>query len=162
CDGTELCASDHPSTVSGVSTQTNEGTLGFGAANLETTRQLMLDFYDMSGEKITPNPDTIIIYKDNEETAWEIINSKGKINTPDNNENFHFGKYKLIVWNRMVANNWFVADYDAMKDMLIWWNREPIQFMQDKDSDTLIAKYLSYYRCGVGWDDWRFIYGNLV
>lgn len=161
-DGTELCASDHPSTYSGVSTQSNEGTLSLSATNVETSRQRMLDFYDLSGEKITPDPDTIICYKDNEETAWEIINSTGKVDTPDNNKNFHFGKYKLIVWNRLVADNWYMVDYDMMKDYLHWWNREPIQFFQDNDSDTLVAKYLSYYRCGVGWSDWRWIYGNLV
>ena len=138
-DGTELCASDHPSPVAGVATQSNEGTLSFGATNLETTRQLMLEYYDMIGERITVDPDTIICYIDNEETGWEIINSKGKVNTPDNNANFHEGKYRLVIWRRLNTQDWFVVDYGAMKsDMGIqWFNREPIQFFQDKDSDTL-------------------------
>ena len=106
-DGTELCASDHPSTVSGISVQSNEGTLNLSAGNVETTRQLMLDFYDPIGEKIPIDPDMILCYKDNEETGWEIINSTGKVNTADNNKNFHFGKYKLAVWNRLVTQNWF-------------------------------------------------------
>lgn len=161
-DGTELCADDHPSPVASVSNQDNEGILPLGAANIETTRQLMLDYQDMIGERTPPDPDGLIIYKDNEETAWEIINSTGKVNTADNNKNFHEGKYKLWVWHRLVTDNWFMVDSKMMKQYLLWWNREAIQFYQDKDSDTLIAKYLSYYRCGTGWDDWRWIYGHLV
>jgi hypothetical protein len=136
-DGTELFASDHPSPVSGVSTQSNEGTLNLSAANVETVRQRMLGFYDMIGELIPIDPDMILCYKDNEETAWEIINSTGKVNTADNNKNFHQGKYKLAVWNRLVAENWVMVDSSMLKDYLVWYNREPIQFMQDKDSDTL-------------------------
>jgi len=158
-DGAELCASDHPSTVPNVTAQNNEGALSMSAANIETVRQNMLDFTDLGGETITVEPDTLICYKDNEETGYEIINSKGKVETADNNVNFHYGKYKLIVWNRLTTSNWFVVDYDRMKDYLVWWNREPIQFMQDSDSDTHIAKYLSYYRCGTSWDDWPWIYG---
>ncbi len=145
-----------------MANQSNEGTLALNAANVETTRQRMLDFYDMIGEKIPIEPDMLLCYKDNEETAWEIINSTGKVDTADNNKNFHYGKYKLAVWNRLVSDNWFMVDSSMMKEYLLWWNREPIQFYQAKDSDTLIAKYLSYYRCGTGWDDWRWIYGNLV
>ena len=162
-DGTELCAADHPSNVSGVSTQTNEGVLALSATNVETTRIDMYGFQEDIGEQITLNPDTILIPRDLEETAWEIVNSKGKVDTADNNPNFHYGKYKLIVWDRLSdANNWFMIDYAEMKKYLLWWNREPIQFFQDKDSDTLIAKYLSYYRCGTGWDDWRWLKGHLV
>ncbi len=161
-DGTELCADDHPSTYDGVSNQSNEGTLNLSAANLEKTRQRMTDYVDLDGQLITPDPDTILCYTDNEETAWEIINSTGKVNTADNNKNFHEGKYKLLIWKRISANNWFMIDYDGMKEYLHWWNREPIQFYQDRDSDTLCAKYLSYYRCGTGWSDWRWLYGNLV
>jgi hypothetical protein len=48
------------------------------------------------------------------------------------------------------------------KEYLIWWNREPNQFFQDKDSNTMIAIYLGYFRCGTGWDDWRWILGANV
>ena len=162
-DGTELCASDHPSPKSGVSNQSNESTLSLSATNVETTRLAMYDFYDLDGETISVAPDSCLIPRDLEETGWEIINSKGKVDTADNNANFHQGKYNLVVWDRLTdANNWFMFELAGMKEYLCWYNREPIQMFQDKDSDTLIAKYLSYYRCGTGWDDWRFIYGQLV
>ena len=55
-----------------------------------------------------------------------------------------------------------MIDSGMMKDYNEWFNREPIQMFQDKDSDTLIAKMLSYYRCNVVWWDWRWLMGNLV
>jgi len=162
-DGAELCASDHGSNVTGVAAQSNEGTLALSATNVETTRIAMYDFTDDIGEKISLMPDTLTIPRALEQTGWEIINTKGKVDTANNNSNFHQGKYKLIVWDRLTdTTNWFMSDYGMQKDFLLWWNREPVQFSQDKDSNTMVACYLGYYRVGTGWDDWRWIYGNLV
>jgi len=162
-DGTELCAADHPSNVAGVSTQSNENTLALGATNIEVIRLAMTDFRDDQGEMTSVDGDTLMIPPAQEQTGWEIINSKGQVDTANNNGNFHEGKYKMIVWKRLTdVNNWFMIDYSGLKEYALWWNREAIQFFQDKDSDTMIAKYLSYYRCGVAWADWVWIYGNLV
>jgi phage major head subunit gpT-like protein len=162
-DGAELCASDHGSNVAGVSTQSNEGTSALSATAVETTRINMHSFRDDIGEKISMNPDTIIVPRDLEQTGWEIINSRGKVDTAENNSNFHQGKYKLVVWDRLTdTNNWFMSDFQMQKEYLMWWNREPVQFFQDKDSNTMVAIFLGYYRVGTGWDDWRFIFGHLV
>jgi phage major head subunit gpT-like protein len=162
-DGTELCASDHPSNVAGVGTQSNEGTSALSATNVENTRILMHAFKDDIGELISVDPDTITIPRNLEQTGWEIINTKGKVDTAENNANFHQGKYKLVVWDRLTdTNNWFMTDFKMQKEFLLWWNREPVQFFQDKDSNTLTAIFLGYYRIGTGWDDWRWIYGHLV
>lgn len=162
-DGAELFASDHGSNVSGVAAQSNEGTLALSATGVETTRIAMHNFRDDQGEKLSVMPDTITIPRALEQTGWEIINTKGKVDTANNNANFHQGKYKLVVWDRLTdTNNWFMSDYSMQKEFLLWWNREPIQFFQDKDSNTMVAVYLSYYRVGTGWDDWRWGYGQLV
>lgn len=162
-DGVALCSSAHPSNVAGVSNQSNSGTLPLSATNVETTRLAMYSYTNDIGEKISMDPDTIIIPRALEQTAWEIINTKGKVDTANNNSNFHQGKYKLVVWDRLSdSNNWFVSDYQMQKEFLLWWNREPVQFFQDKDSSTLVAIFLGYYRIGTGWDDWRFIYGQNV
>lgn len=100
-DGTELFASDHPSTVAGVGTQSNEGTLSLSATNVETTRINMHNFLNDQGELISVMPDTITIPRDLELTGWEIINTKGQVDTANNNANFHQGKYKLVVWDRL-------------------------------------------------------------
>lgn len=162
-DGAELCASDHDSNVDTTANQSNEGTSALSATNVETVRIAMHAFKDDIGELISVMPDTITIPRALEQTGWEIINTKGKVDTAENNANFHQGKYKLVVWDRLTdTNNWFMSDYSMQKEYLLWWNREPVQFFQDKDSNTMTAVYLGYYRVGTGWDDWRWIYGNLV
>ena len=162
-DGAELCASDHGSNVAGVPSQSNEGTNALNAANVETVRIAMNDFRSDINELIPIDPNTIIAPIALEQTGWEIINTKGKVDTANNNANFHKGKYNLIIWKRLTdTDNWFMTDYSMQKQDLMWFNREPYQFFQDKDSSTLLAIYLGYYRVGTGWDDWRFIYGNLV
>ena len=119
-DGTELFASDHPSPVSGVATQSNEGTYGLSAGNVEAVRLAMNEFTDDIGELISTDPDSLIIPIALEQTGWEIINSKGKVDTAENNANFHQGKYKLIVWKRLSdSNNWTMVDYTMMKQYLI-------------------------------------------
>lgn len=162
-DGAELCASDHGSNVATTADQSNEGTSALSVTNVATTRIAMKQFRDDIGELISLTPDTLIVPLELEQTGWEIINTKGKVDTAENNANFHKGRYKLVVWERLTdANNWFMTDYSMQKEYLLWWNREPIQFFQDKDSNTMTAIYLGYYRCGTGWDDWRFMYGHLV
>ena len=162
-DGVALCSSAHPTNVQGGASQSNTGTLPLSATNVETTRINMHNFTDDIGEKISIDPDTLTIPRALEQTGWEIINTKGKVDTANNNANFHQGKYKLIVWDRLPdTTNWFFSDFSMQKEYLMWWNREPVQFMQDKDSSTLVAIYLGYYRVGTGWDDFRWVFGHNV
>jgi len=162
-DAAELCASDHANAGDSVA-QSNEGTTAISAVSVEATRRLMIAFKGDQSDIINVDPDMLLVPTNLEETAWEIINSKGKVDTADNNQNFHYGKYKLAVWKNYLtdSNNWFMLDSNLMKDFLLFWNRIPLEFFQDKDSDTLIAKYIGYMRFGLGWSDWRFIYGHLV
>lgn len=107
-DAKPLCDDAHPSNAPGASTQDNEGTTALSATAVEATRLLMMDFRDDRGEKILVQPDTIIVPRNLEETAWEIIKSKGKVDTQLNNPNFHQGKYKLAVCDFLTdSNNWF-------------------------------------------------------
>jgi len=162
-DGAELCASDHSSNVSGVATQSNEGTTGLSATAVESTRQLMVQFKGDVGELLSVRMDALIVPTQKEEVAWEIINSSGKLDVTTNNRNFHEGKYKAFVWEFLTdSNNWFAVDTELMKKFLLWFDRVKPEFMQDKDSDTLIAKYIAYMRYGYGWSGWQWIYGHLV
>lgn len=160
-DGAELCASDHPS-AAGAAAQSNEGTTAFSATAVEATRRLMVAFKGDQGETISGNPDMLILPIALEEQGYEIINSKGKVDVATNNVNFHMGRYKMLVVPNFLTNakNWFMTDSDRMKKNLWWFDRIPLEFMQDKDSDTLLAKYIGYMRYGYGWTDWKFIYGH--
>lgn len=107
-DGAELCADDHKSNVPGVATQSNEGASALSGTNVEATRVSMHSFKDDIGELISVDPDTITAPRALEQTGWEIINTKGKVDTANNNANFHQGKYKLIIWDRLSdTTDWF-------------------------------------------------------
>lgn len=162
-DGIALCASGHTSNTPSIATQTNSGTSALSATSVEAARIAMADFRDFEGEKISIIPDLLLVPRALEQTAWEIISSRGKVETANNNANFHFGKYKLGVWDYLTdANNWFMID-STMKDMyLLWFDRIPLEMGRDKDFDTYLAKFSAYMRFSVGYSDWRWIYGNLV
>ena len=161
-DSLSLCNSAHTSRQQGIATQSNTGTLQMSPTNVEATRRLHAAVKDSIGGIINVETDLIIAPLQLEETAWEIINSKGKVDTAQNNANFHFGKYKLAVWKNYLtsATAWFMTDSSLMKMSLLWFDRISPEFFKDKDFDTLQAKFAGYMRYSFGWSDWRFIYGQ--
>lgn len=162
-DALSLCSTAHTSATPGVATQSNRGTTALSATAVEAARLAMVDFRDYEGEKMSVMPDLLLIPRALEQTAWEIIASRGKVETANNNANFHFGKYKLAVWDFLTdSNNWFMIDSNMMRMFLVWWDRIPVEFARDKDFDTYIAKFSAYMRYGFGFSDWRWIYGQLV
>ena len=162
-DALSLCNSAHTSATSGVGTQSNTGSTAISATSVEATRRLMTAFEDDRGELIAVNPDLLLVPRALEETAWEIIASKGKPNTANNNANFHFGKYQLGVWDYLSdSNNWFFIDSLMAQQFLMWFDRVTLEFNKDKDFDTLQARFSAYMRYSFGWSDWRFCYGHNV
>jgi len=159
-----LCNSAHTSTASaGYTNISNTGTTALSATAIEATRRLMAVWTDDRGNLIQVNPDLLICPRALEETAWTIIATKGEIDSAENNANFHYGKYKLAVWDYLSdSNNWFFVDSAMMKTMLAWYDRVALEFGQDKSFDTFVAKYRAYMRYGYGWNDWRWIYGHNV
>lgn len=163
-DGLSLCNAAHTSTASGgYSNISNTGTTALSATAIEATRRLMAAWTDDRGNLIAINPDLLIIPRALEEKAWTIIATKGAVDSAENNANFHYGKYKLAVWDYLSdSNNYFFVDSALMKTMLEWYDRIPLEFGQESSFDTFIAKYRSYMRYGRGWNDWRWIYGHNV
>lgn len=160
-DSLSLCNSAHTS-LNSTTTQSNTGVLSLSASNVEASRRTMIKYRDGRDNIISINPDMIVATIDLEETAWEILNSKGKVETAQNNVNFHYGKYRLLVWpNYLTAPaTWFFVDSTYMKDFLLWFDREPVQFFKDQDFGTLVSAFAGYMRYSFGWSDWRWIMGQ--
>jgi phage major head subunit gpT-like protein len=157
-----LCNSSHTSTASSA-VQSNTGTSALSATSVEATRIMMAGFKDDRDNLISVQPDLILVPRNLEETAWEIISTKGKVDSAENNANFHYGKYKLAVWDYLAdGNNWFMIDSSMAKMFLNWFDRVPLEFFQDKSFDTLIAKYAAYCRFSFGYSDWRWTVGHQV
>lgn len=160
-DALSLCNSAHTSNVGGA-TQSNTGTSSMSPTNVEATRRLMVKFKSNRDNTIQVMPDLLLVPLELEQTAYEIINSKGKVDTANNNVNFHFGKYKLVVWPNYLTSStrWWMIDSQLMKMFLLWFDREPVQFFKDSDFETLAAKFAGYMRYSRGWSDWRWVYGQ--
>lgn len=145
-------------------TQGNLGTSAFSPAAVEATRLLMLKFKTNADNKMAVRMDTLIVPADLEEKAYELIKSSGKVDTANNNRNFHMGKYSLIVWENYLsdANNWFAADSKLMKRHLIYREWEPTQFFRSGEFDTLVSKFAVYMSVNISSVEWRWGYGHNV
>ena len=160
-DAVSLCSASHPS-LQNTSTQSNTGTATLSDVNVEATRRSMIAFRDSKENIIGINPDTLVVPVQLEQAAWEIINSKGKVDTAQNNANFHHGKYNLVVWPNYLssATRWFMVDSMMMKEFLNWFDRIKPEFFRDSEFETQMQKFAGYMRYSVGWSDWRWVFGQ--
>jgi len=163
-DGQPLCSASHPYSPDDPTTQSNLGSTALSATAVEATRRIgHTSIFNDRGELLSINYDTILCTVNNEETAYEIINSSGKVDTADNNKNFHKGRYNLATWDRLTdSNNWFMLDSRLCKQFLLWWDRVKGGIKMDTDTDTLVAKWYDYERYTAGFSDYRCVFGHSV
>lgn len=160
-DSLPLCSTAHTSTVPGVANQSNSGTDTLSKTTVASARIAMKKFYGLNGERIGVKGDMLIVPMDKEEDAWTIISSKGEPDTAENNANFHFGKYKLVVWDELVsAYDWFLVDSTLMKLNLLWFDRSKLELNEDTAFNTYEARFSAYMRYSYGWRDYVWIFGN--
>ena len=163
-DGVGLLSAAHPfSPATSTTTQSNEGTRALTIDNLDTTRQAMRNFTDDQGQLLGVNPDMLLVPPELERTATQLVSERA-IYEPGSAQydvNMFSGRFRPVVWNRLTdANAWFLIDSRLMKSHLIWqWRIRP-EFAQAEDFDGLTAKFRGYMRYGIGWTDWKFIYGH--
>ncbi len=160
-----LCANDHPSKADANYSGDNLGTSAFSTSALMTTRDAIREWTDGRGNKIYAKMDEILgpANKDFEETAWEIINTTGKVDTADNNRNFHKGRYTLMIWDELTDDeNWFAMDGSRRKFSLHWLDRIPFETYDSFNDSTQTLTYGGYMRYGFGANGWRWIYGHNV
>jgi hypothetical protein len=163
-DGVALLSAAHPySPANTGNTQANEGTLALTLDNLDTTRQAMRSFVDDSGLMLGVNPDMLLVPPELERTATQLVSERA-VYEPGSAQydlNIFSGRFRPVVWDRLTDSNaWFLIDSTLMKQHLIWqWRIRP-EFAQADDFDGLTAKYRGYMRYGIGWTDWKWIYGH--
>lgn len=167
-EGVALCSNSHTTKADGVSTSTgfdNLSTLAFNATNLEALRVQSRGLKDDIGERIDTNFDTIVHGTNHAESVWEVIKSEGKVDEMTNNANFHRGRWKSIelpLLDDYDTNDWMIVDSSYMKECLIWHQGVPLEFHDTRDFDTFMKKYISYFVCGWGFTDWRWIISSSV
>ena len=163
-DGVGLLSTAHPySPANTGTTQANEATLALTIGNLDTTRQAMHNFVDDQGQLLGVNPDLLLVPPELERTATQIVSERAiyEPNSAQYDVNIFSGRFRPVVWNRLTdPNAWFLVDSVLMKQHLIWqWRIKP-EFSEAEDFDGLTAKFRGYMRYGIGWTDWKWIYGQ--
>ena len=163
-DGVGLLSTAHPySPANSGTTQANEGTLALTIDNLDTTRQAMRNFTDDQGQLLGVNPDMLLVPPELERTATQLVSERAiyEPNSAQYDVNMFSGRFRPVVWDRLTDSNaWFLIDSTLMKQHLIWqWRIRP-EFAQAEDFDGLNAKYRGYMRYGIGWTDWKWVYGQ--
>lgn len=167
-DSKPLCETTHPYSPANATTQSNEGTYALTYDNAVTTRRLMREFKDDTGNIVAINPNLIVVPPELEETVNAVINTyqSGRPQKPDTGD-FHEGLtgrigISYVVWDYLTdANAWFMLDSRLAKIHLLWLDREALSFAMDPTSDfRLEARFRGYMRFSYGWSTWQWIYGN--
>tara|TARA_R100000306_G_C4374673_1_gene141426 strand:+ start:293 stop:1219 length:927 start_codon:yes stop_codon:yes gene_type:complete len=163
-DGVGLLSTAHPfSPADTGTTQANEATLALTIDNLDTTRQAMRNFTDDAGQLMGVNPNMLLVPPELERTATQLVSERAlyEPGSAQYDVNMFSGRFQPVVWDRLTDSNaWFLIDSVMMKQHLIWqWRIRP-EFAQSDDFDGLTAKFRGYMRYGIGWTDWRWIYGQ--
>ena len=164
-EGVALASNSH-TTTSGASTSAgfdNLTTASLTATAVFAMRNQMVGYRGDQAERIEVMPDELWYPPDLAEQAFEITKSQGKVDSANNNRNFHEGRYKTYEWRYLTdTNNWFMCDSSLRKQFLFWSDRVPIEFAMIEDFDTLVAKWRGYGRWAMTYVNWRFIGGAQV
>lgn len=139
-NGKPLCAAGHTLVPNGAVTLTNSGAYALTAANLETVRNLMKKWTDDRGNRIPMNPDLLLVPNGMRKTATMLANTKEEPETSDHGINVWYGSLKVIEWDLLDEDKWFLIDTAKMKRNMIWWDARIPKIEQDGDNfDTEVA-----------------------
>ena len=164
-EGVPLASNSH-TTTSGASTATgfdNLTTASLTATAVFAKRLQMIGYRGDQAERIEVMPDELWYPPDLSEQAFEIVKSQGKVDSANNNRNFHEGRYKTYEWRYLTdTNNWFMCDSSLRKQFLFWCDRVPAEFAMIEDFDSLVAKWRGYVRHSMTYVNWRWIDAAIV
>lgn len=161
-DALSLCSTAH-TFVTGTS-QSNSGTSAFSYSTLDATLIAMRKFTNAQGRTIlTMSPDMIVGPLDLDSQFREIIESKLKPGTANNNINAYNQKFTITTTPFLSdTNNWFLIDSKKMKRFLLWQQRVPLEFKNTSDFDTWVKKFALYMRYKNTPLHWPWVYGHNV
>lgn len=123
-DGKALFSIDHPSITGKIGVQSNFFDAEFSYENLAKVEARMQKFTDDDGNLLNLHPDTIIIPNNPtiKRIVFETLNAgEGRPATADNDGNFVYGRWNVVVWNYLGRPTGLTAGKD-------WWMVMDSQF----------------------------------
>jgi Mu-like prophage major head subunit gpT len=164
-DGKALCATDHPTQVSGTFANKPTSDADLSEASLEDAVVALMGFTNDKGLFISCMPRMLIVPRQEWFNATRILQSVYQNDTANNAINALRATNSIpegVKVNHYLtsAHAWFLrTNIQKEQGGLCLYQREPIMFDTDNDYDTKNAKAASIERYSVGWGDPRTIYG---
>lgn len=166
-DGVVLFSASHPLLAPGAGTASN--TLGTAAdlasSSLKALVTLMRGTVDSAGNKVMIQPRTLMVPKDNEFLAHELLKSQLLVNSDNsyvNAVNSVTGRYTI----EPLVND-YLTDTDASflladpvdHNLNFYWAKRP-EISDDSEFKTEVMLTKGIMRFAVGYSDWRGVVGT--
>lgn len=158
-DGKELFATDHPLGYGGTGQNEPTTAADLSATSLEQALIDIADFRDDRSLRMAAMGKTLIVPTALAWTAQKLLGSSLDPESANNAINPANGLMPYTVNHFLTDTDaWFIKT-DVPDSMVFYWRRKP-EFTRDNDFDSENAKFKTTFRCIMGWDDWRGIYGS--
>lgn len=159
-DGLSIANNAHLN-VDGGNSQDNLLANTFSMAGVKATHVAMRKFTNYSGDRISVNPDELLVPVDLEEEAFEVVKSVTRPDVANLASNFYQGRYTMYVSPLLTdTNDWAMMDSRRRARNLLWYQSAPLEIFSDGNLNTGTRKVGGYYREAHGCRDWRWIAYN--
>jgi hypothetical protein len=168
-DGAALCSLSHVTPKGG--TQANMATVSAGLSEKSIEDMLILigDAKDDTGFRQRLIGMSLVINTANQFRATRILKTRGEnrsqSGTGNNDLNALVSMGMLpegIIVNNYMSNvsNWFIKTSVRAGEGLVTQEREALDLFEDNEFDTRNYKTFGYERYGIGWYNWRCLFGS--
>lgn len=155
-----LCSATHP-VMGGVQSNVLVPA-ALSQTSLEQALLTVRSAADSRGKKVRLTPKRLVVHPNNMYQAEVLLKSVLRAGTTNNDINPVKSMGALseaVVLSRLTSTiAWFVQN-DIQDGLKILWRRKVTKAMEG-DFETDSVRYKSTMRYGIGWTDWRDLYGN--
>jgi phage major head subunit gpT-like protein len=161
-DGVPLFANNHPLAGS-TATVSNLAEVGKEAMTNDNMEAAITAFIttqvDVTGYLLQVRPDKLVVSPDLWMTAQRIFYSTQVAGNNWNDKNV-LGNLKIVRMDYLDQGIWFLQD-SSIENLVFYW-RERAKFGYERIQNTMDYSFYGYARFGVGYTDWRGLYGAKI
>lgn len=160
-DAKALFASDHPLTGGGTFANKPAIPADLTVSSLQAAIQSMEETTDDRGLLLSIKPKLLVVPPELKWTARELLGSKQKPYTADNELNAFLDEdLQYFVWHYLTDDDaWFLLSSKDDHELNFFW-RKKLDTDHGVDFDSGDLKFKALMRFSVKWSDWRGTYGS--
>lgn len=161
-DGVPLFSTSHPlaGALGVVSNLADVGAEAMTNDNMEVAITKMITTQvDETGYLLQVRPDQLVVSPDLWMTAQRVFYSTQVAGNNWNDKNV-LGNMKIVRMDYLDLGIWFLQD-TSIENLVFYW-REKAKFGYERIQGTIDYRFYGYARFGLGYTDWRGLYGAKV